>query len=290
MLIITLLTDFGSLYPAQMKGVILSRLGERARDIAFVDIAHDIPPQDVRAGAFALLSIVRFFPPGTIHIAVVDPGVGTDRAGLAVESGGQLFLGPDNGLLLPAARSLLAAGGSLRAYRITLPLPQAASVPAQNSLSASANPFSSANSTAPSPPFPPSLALPVSSTFHGRDVFAPAAALLALGRSASELGPRVRPKDLDFGGAQRTDRGIEATVIYVDRFGNLILNLRKLPAFQVSLKGIKLKRVRTYAQARRIEPLITLGSHGFAEIAVNQGSAAGAFGLKAGDRIALEEI
>jgi len=288
MKIITLLTDFGSFYPAQMKGVILSRLGDKAQNITFVDIAHDIPPQDVRAGAFALLSIVRFFPPGTIHIAVVDPGVGTDRAGLAVESGGQLFLGPDNGLLLPAARSLLAAGGSLRAYRIALPLPLPLPQP-QPAPSASAI-GNAAGAGAAGGKNPAVLSLPISSTFHGRDVFAPAAALLAQGRSASELGPRVRPKDLDFGEARRTERGIEATVIYVDSFGNLILNLRKLPAFQVRLKGIKLKRVRTYAQARRIEPLITLGSHGFAEIAVNQGSAAGAFGLKAGDRIALEEI
>jgi S-adenosylmethionine hydrolase len=104
------------------------------------------------------------------------------------------------------------------------------------------------------------------------------------------MGPRVRPKDLNFGTARKTDRGFEATVIYVDRFGNLILNMRDLPAFSVSLKGIKLKTVRTYAQARRIEPLITLGSHGFAEIAVNQGNAAEAFCLKAGDRIELEEI
>lgn len=88
----------------------------------------------------------------------------------------------------------------------------------------------------------------------------------------------------------KTDNGIEALVIYVDRFGNLILNMRELPAFEVRLKGIKLKRAKTYAEGRRIEPLITLGSHGFAEIAVNQGSAAEAFCLKAGDRIELEEI
>jgi len=88
----------------------------------------------------------------------------------------------------------------------------------------------------------------------------------------------------------KTDKGIELSVIYVDRFGNLVLNMRKLPVFEVRLKGIKLKRVRTYAEGRRIEPLITLGSHGFAEIAVNQGNAAEAFCLKAGDRIELEEI
>ncbi len=249
MLIITLLTDFGSFYPAEMKGVILSRLQDKAMDITFVDIAHDILPQDVRAGAFALLSTVRYFPKGTIHIAVVDPGVGTERLGLAIESGGQMFVGPDNGLLLPAARSL----GKPAAYKITVPLG-------------------------------------ASSTFHGRDVFAPTAAELASGQSPASLGPRVRPIDLNFGEAKKTERGVEAAIIYVDHFGNLILNMRKVPLFQVSLLGIKLKRVRTYAEARRIEPLITLGSHGFAEIAVNQGSAAEAFRLKAGDRIELEEI
>ena len=120
MKIITLLTDFGSFYPAQMKGVILSRLADKAQDITFVDIAHDIPPQDVRAGAFALLSSARYFPPGTIHIAVVDPGVGTDRLGLVVESGGQIFVGPDNGLLLPAARSLGTPGNPPQAYKIAI--------------------------------------------------------------------------------------------------------------------------------------------------------------------------
>lgn len=254
MKIVTLLTDFGSFYPAQMKGVILSKLKDKpAADITFVDIAHDIPPQDVRAGAFALLSSARYFPIGTIHVAVVDPGVGTDRLGLVVESGGQLFVGPDNGLLLPAARSL----GLPIAYKIACKLEASASV---------------------------------SSTFHGRDIFAPAAALLALGQGPSSLGPRVSPKALSFGETKKTDRGIEASVIYVDRFGNLILNMQKLPKFDASLKGVRLRRVRTYAEGRRIEPLITIGSHGFAEIAVNQGNAAEAFRLKAGDRIELEEI
>lgn len=271
MKIITLLTDFGSFYPAQMKGVILSRLVDKAQDITFVDITHDIPPQDVRAGAFALLSSARYFPPGTIHLAVVDPGVGTDRLGLVVESGGQLFVGPDNGLLLPATRSLSTQGNPLQAYKIALPL-------------------EALGFCAGLGPGPTGGPAPVSHTFHGRDVFAPVAALLASGSSPEVIGPRVRPKDLNFGVAKRTDRGVEATVIYVDRFGNLVLNMRKVPSFRVSLKGIKLKPVRTYAQARRIEPLITLGSHGYAEIAVNLGNAAEAFCLKAGDRIELEEI
>ena len=249
MTIITLLTDFGSFYPAQMKGVILSKLKDKGKDVTFVDIAHDIPPQNVRAGAFALLSSARYFPEGTIHVAVVDPGVGINRLGIVVESGGQRFVGPDNGLLISAARSM----GTPSAYKI-------------------------------------GCQFDASNTFHGRDVFAPAAALLAQGRSPASLGPRVGPKDMSFGEPKKTANGIEANIIYVDRFGNLILNMHRLPSTDVSLKGIKLKRVRTYAEGRRIEPLITQGSHGFVEIAVNLGSAAEAFCLKAGDRIELEEI
>jgi S-adenosylmethionine hydrolase len=247
MTIITLLTDFGSFYPAAMKGVILSR----AKGVTLVDIAHDIPPQDVRAGAFALLSTAGYFPSGTIHLAVVDPGVGSKRLSIVIDSGGHLFVGPDNGLLMPAAQSL----GRPRAYEIVLE----------------------------------PLDLHPSPTFHGRDVFAPAAALLAQGRAPQDMGPEIRPEELSFGAPRRTKKGIEAAVIYVDRFGNLITNMRQLPTAPVRLKGIKLKAVETYSQARRIEPLITVGSHGFVEIAVNKGSAAEAFGVKAGDRIELEE-
>ncbi|MDQ1283652.1 MAG: hypothetical protein QG666_1444 [Euryarchaeota archaeon] len=147
MRIITLLTDFGSFYPAQMKGVMLSRLGEKARDVTFVDIAHDIPPQDVRAGAFALLSSARYFPAGTIHLAVVDPGVGTEGLGLVVESGGQTFVGPDNGLLLPAARSLSIPGRPPLAYKIVVSPEVLGSGPGHAGLAAAA--------------------ASVSSTFHG---------------------------------------------------------------------------------------------------------------------------
>lgn len=245
MKIITLLTDFGSFYPAQMKGVILGEV----QDVTFVDISHDIPPQDIRAGAFALLSSARYFPKGTIHLAVVDPGVGTSRIGLVVESGGHSFVGPDNGLLMPAARSL----GTPRAYKI-------------------------------------SKDFEASPTFHGRDIFAPVAAMLAKGDKPESFGPRVKPADIGFGSPSKSDRGIEATVIYIDRFGNAILNMNFLPRFCTCLKGVRLRQVRTYAETKRIEPLITLGSHGFAEIAVNQGSAADAFCLKAGDRILLEEV
>ncbi len=247
MKIITLLTDFGSFYPSQMKGVILTKLKDI--DITFVDIAHDIPPQDVRSGAFALLSSVGYFPPGTINIAVVDPGVGTERRGMVVESGGQFFVGPDNGLLMPAAKLL----GQPKAYKIA-------------------------------------CQFDASNTFHGRDIFAPVAAMLAEGQSPSSIGPRIKPKCLSFGSPKKTDKGIEAAVIYVDGFGNLILNMRKVPKGYCSLKGVRLRQVDFYAEVKRIEPLITMGSHGFVEIAVYQGSAADAFCLKAGDRIELEEI
>jgi S-adenosylmethionine hydrolase len=244
--IITLLSDFGSFYPAQMKGVILSRI----RDVTLVDISHDLPFQDITAGAFVLMSTVQYFPPGTVHLAVVDPGVGTKRLGIAVESGGHFLVGPDNGLLIPAARSL----GSPRAFEISCHFDR------------------------------------VSNTFHGRDVFAPAAAMLAAGHQISDLGPEVSAVDLDFGGPVHSERGIEARIIYVDRFGNLITNMKSLPEGDLCLNGRRLRRQRTYAEAGGIEPLITIGSHGFAEIAVNLGNASLAFGLKSGDRISLGEI
>ncbi|KQC16021.1 MAG: hypothetical protein APR56_10525 [Methanosaeta sp. SDB] len=243
--IITLLSDFGSLYPAEMKGAILSR----ARDVILVDIAHDIPPQNVRAGAFALMAAARHFPEGTIHLTVVDPGVGTDRLGLVVESGGHLFVGPDNGLLIPAARSL----GSPEVRMIN-----------------------------------PDFAEGAAPTFAGRDIFAPAAAMLALSARPESFGPRVEPVNLDFGEAEIFDGRIEAEVIYVDGFGNLILNMDEIPWDHFEISGKKLRRVKTYAEAEGIEPLITIGSHEFAEIAVNGGSARDLFGLSSGDPVTLE--
>ncbi len=243
--IITFVTDFGSFYLAQMKGVILKKIV----DVVFVDIATDIPPQDIRSGAFALLVAARYFPKGTIHIAIVDPGVGTERAAIAVESGGHLFLGPDNGILMPASRSL----GSPRAWRLGVP-----------------------EGAAP--------------TFHGRDLFAPVAAQIACGTPLDELGTPFEPLDLDVGAPVIKANGIETTVLYIDCFGNVIVNIRELPERDLKLKGHRLRRVRTYGEAGWNESLITLGSHGFAEIAVNGGSAAKFFGLATGDRILLEDV
>jgi S-adenosyl-L-methionine hydrolase (adenosine-forming) len=185
--IITLTTDFGagSHYVAAMKGVILSI----APAATLIDISHDVPPQDIRRAALLLDDVADWFPPGTIHVAVVDPGVGTDRALVYAEIGPQRFLAPDNGLL-----SLLAARRP-PAKIIRLSEPEY-------------------------------WLEEVSATFHGRDVLAPVAARLVLGLDADRLGPPLeRLTALDWPQPrQRTDR-INGAVIEIDSFGNLITNL-----------------------------------------------------------------
>ena len=181
--IITLLTDFGTAdgYVAEMKGVILSH----ATEAQVVDLSHEVPPQDVEAGRLAVARYWRRFPPGTVHLVVVDPGVGSPRAALAVASDGRYLVGPDNGVLSPA---LLAAEARAVALRV------------------------------------PAGAAP---TFHGRDVFAPAAAALAAGAALDTLGtplaePVVRrtaePR-------RRSDGAIVGEVITIDRFGNAVTNV-----------------------------------------------------------------
>src|SRR5688572_20467668 len=183
MSIVTLLTDFGTAdgYVAEVKGVLLSG----APDATIVDLTHDIPPQDIEAARLALARAWQRFPEGTVHIVVVDPGVGSARAALAVESRKRFLLGPDNGVLSPA---LLAGGADM----VSLPIPSYASA-----------------------------------TFHGRDVFAPAAARLAAGELLSHLGapfdsPVVR-RTPDT--KRRPDGAILGQVLTVDRFGNLVSNI-----------------------------------------------------------------
>src|SRR5262245_50280567 len=194
--VITLLTDFGVLEPyvGIMKGVILG-VAPRA---VLVDLTHEVPPQDVGAGAYHLANAWGWFPPGTIHLAVVDPGVGGSRRALAVAAGGHAFVAPDNGLLGPILARL-----PHRAFAIDAS-------------------HARGSTTAP--------------TFHGRDMFAPAAAHLARGADPSDLGPPVDDPVLAFtDGPARTrsasrtrGRGAgvrRATVVHVDRFGNPILDV-----------------------------------------------------------------
>lgn len=252
---LTLLTDFGArdAYVGAIRGVILSI----APEAVLVDLAHEIPPGNVRAGAFALLSAAPFFPRGSVHLAVVDPGVGGPRRPLALECDRGWLVGPDNGLLLPAAGRL----GRRGAYALENRALQ--------------------------------LARP-GETFHGRDLFAPAAAHLLRGLDPRELGPRVEPAaPPPWPEPTPTRRGLLGEVIAVDRFGNLITNLPVAAAEGrgVAVRGRRLGGVRsTYAEVPRGGLLPVRGSTGFVEVAVREGSAARRLGAREGTRVALEPL
>jgi S-adenosylmethionine hydrolase len=215
----------------------------------FVDISHDVPRHDIRTGAYLLWSAAPAFPPGTVHCAVVDPGVGTARAALAVEAGGHLFVGPDNGLLMPAARRL----GAVRVFRLDAP-PRGAAV---------------------------------STTFHGRDVFAPAAARLAAGQRVESIArPATRFVELVFPTGRRRGRGLEGEVLWIDPFGNLVTTipgrlLAPTPAgrvvdVRIGEGSIRAVVARTFGDVPRGRAVVCVGSDGVVEIAINRGSAAAA--------------
>ena len=230
--LITLLTDFGTAdgYVGEMKGTILSRVPEAT----IVDVSHDIPVQDVETARLTVARVWRRFPPGTVHLVVVDPGVGTPRGALAVASDERYLVGPDNGVLSPA---LLVAG----ARALALPVP------------ASAAP-----------------------TFHGRDVFAPAAAELALGRPIDSLGTPVTDAIIRRTAEphRRSDGALQGEVISIDRFGNAITNLVGLRAGAVEINGTVLPLRRTYGDTVPGAPVAVVGSSGLIEVAVRDGSAA----------------
>jgi S-adenosylmethionine hydrolase len=249
--IVTFLSDFGSSspYPAAMKAVLA-----RGSGAALISISHDVPRYDVRAGAFMLYSAAPHFPAGTLHLAVVDPGVGTIRRPLIVVSGGQTFVGPDNGLLMPAARRL----GTAAVFEISDPA---------------------------------ILGERISSTFHGRDVFAPAAELLVQGTPAAALAlPVTDFVDLDFGTGRRINGGLAGQVIYVDAFGNLVTNIPGglLEGYQGPAR-LRIGRrrgsgqfARTYGDVRPGRLAVVAGSDGLVEIAIREGHAARRFGAAAG--------
>jgi len=249
---ITLSSDFGSPYPAAMKGVLLS-----VTDAQLVDVSHDFPRQDVRAAAFWLREVLPYFPPA-VHLVVVDPGVGTDRAAVAIRAGDHALVGPDNGVLVPVAREL--AGGSFEVFSIDAGDPE-------------------------------------SSTFHGRDVFAPAAAAVhEAGVDAFGERDRFAPADdvvdLAFPEAAVEGDGATGEVLVVDDFGNTITNvpgdvLEGRFGGTVTVDGEPAPVRRTYAAVDPGERLVTVGSHGNVELAVNQGRGDDAFGLEPGDFVDL---
>ncbi|HXM38350.1 MAG TPA: SAM-dependent chlorinase/fluorinase [Gemmatimonadales bacterium] len=244
MSIITLLTDFGTAdsYVAEMKGVLLSR----APEVALVDISHQVPPGNVRAGQYLLGRSWRQFPPGTVHLAVVDPGVGTPRRALAAEAAGHHFVAPDNGLL-----SFLPVDARL----VSLPVPSGA---------------------AP--------------TFHGRDVFAPAAAALAVGAPLEGLGsPITDPNRSPLPAPHHDGTAVMGEVLYVDRFGTLVSNIAARavePGVRIRVAGTDVGSLRrTFADVERGALVAFVGSGGTVEIAVRDGSAARLLGVGVGAEV-----
>ncbi len=264
--LITLLTDFGTrdTYVGQMKGVILSIVP----GVQIVDLTHEVAPQRVEEGAFLLETALAAFPPGTIHLAVVDPGVGTARRAIAVATARAVFVGPDNGLLSAALPEAARPPEGVA----SVPVPEGiVAVELQN---------------------PAYRRAVVSATFHGRDIFAPAAAHLAAGLPLQALGPRIMELIAlpPFRARRRPDGSLEAEIVSIDRFGNAITTARAadLPAegFTVHVGGYAVPGpARTYAEAQGTAALV--GSSGYLEIAVPGGSAAAALALRLGDRVSI---
>ena len=257
MSIITLTTDFGvaDWFVGTMKGVILG-IQPRAH---LVDITHEIPAGDIRAGAFALAASHGFFPRGTVHVAVVDPGVGSRRRAIAVRTMNYFFVGPDNGdLSLALAREKIKA-----LHRIT-------------------NEQFCLHS--------------VSNTFHGRDVFAPVAANLSNGLPIGKVGASIKEfVKLSWPEPQRSANSIKGEIAYIDRFGNAITNIGNAAltspvegSCEIIVKGKRLCALQRFYQAvAHGDPVAVPGSSGFLELAVNGGSAANKFKLKVGEAVIL---
>ncbi len=257
--IITLLTDFGNsdYFVGAMKGVILS-INPHA---TIVDITHENPPQDIETAAFNLLSCYRDFPAGTIHVAVVDPGVGSDRRAIVVECADQFFVGPDNGLF----SWICEREGDWSGTHI-------------------------ANQKF--------FRKPVSRTFHGRDIFAPAAAALASGHQRHEFGPAItdivqlpslEPETIN-------ENTVEGRIIHIDHFGNCVTNFTRRTlesrsgptSWRMTLNDRRIDSFRNFfADSTTNEVFAIIGSAGFIEVCVRDGSAAKLLNVQRGQRVAL---
>ena len=248
---LTLSSDFGSPYPAAMKGVAL-----QSTDARLVDVAHDFPRQDVRAAAFWLQAVLPYFPPA-VHLVVVDPGVGTDRGAVAVRAGQHAFVAPDNGVVVPAARRIAE---DIEVFEIA-------------------------------------VEDPASSTFHGRDVFAPAAAdVHERGVDTFHQYPEYQRTDdyetVSFPEPDLVSDGVIGEVLVVDGFGNAVTNLpgRVLDGRfgdEVLVAGEPTSVARSYAHVATGQRLVTIGSHGNVELAVNRGRGDEAFDARVGDEVAV---
>jgi S-adenosylmethionine hydrolase len=256
-MLITLTTDFGpgDSFVGTMKGVIAG-IAPRAH---VVDLSHNIPAHDVLAGALILRHSERYFPRGTIHVVVVDPGVGSARRPILIRGAESYFIGPDNGVLSLATAALEPA----EVIELANPAYQLR---------------------------------PSSMTFHGRDIFAPAAAHLALGVAPHSFGPRLdRFCQLALPRVVRQGNVLEAEIIYIDAFGNLFTNIsdRDLPAppalgLQIVMGAVQIDGLSAHYAAAAVGQYVALiNSWGLLEIAVNQGDARRGSGAKVGDKIGV---
>ncbi|MEA5449094.1 SAM-dependent chlorinase/fluorinase [Leptolyngbya sp. CCNP1308] len=258
---IALLTDFGlqDSYVGVMKGIIATL----SPTTQLIDLTHDLPPQNLYAARFTLLSAYPYMPPGTVYLVVVDPGVGTQRRAVAVQTSQAVLVGPDNGVLSGVWQSDRPGNqGILKAVELT-------------------------NRDYWRSPHP-------STTFHGRDIFAPVAAHLSNGVPMDNLGSRIDPQSLISLPLQApiaTATGWIGAVQYIDRFGNAATTIPASTVtskcWSVTIGDRTLPCGQTYGDILPGQGLAMVGSHGFVELAVNQGSAQQQFGLAVGDRIEL---
>ena len=269
--IVTLLTDFGlaDSYVGVMKGVMVGI----NPDLSLVDLTHDVAPQDILQGAFLLGTAWRYFPTGTIHLAVVDPGVGTGRRALLVEGRGHIFLAPDNGLLSFVLLREETDHLPFQPYQVSVPEGFRAYVLTNASY----------------------WHHPVSDTFHGRDIFAPVAGHLSVGLAADRVGESVDSMTrLAIPVPQWRENRLVGHVLHIDRFGNVVTNVSEqtLPGgnqgVEVEVGGSSVRGlVSSYAEGEGLVALI--GSHDYLEIAMTNGSAARSLETKVGDEVVVRK-
>lgn len=240
--LITLLTDFGlsDVYVGTMKGAI----AQVDPTLQIMDLTHQVPPQNIAIARFHLMLAHPYFPPGTVHVAVVDPGVGSQRRAIAVEFAGGFLVGPDNGLF----SGVLSQSPAIAAVELNRP----------------------EYWRTPNP----------SSTFHGRDIFAPVGAHLAGGIPLATVGSPIDPQalvTLDVPAWQHTSSGLRGIVQYIDRFGNLVTNIPGHAVDQhtwsLTLNTLQIPGHRTYSDTEVGQPVAIVGSHGWVEVAINGGDA-----------------
>jgi len=244
--LLTLLTDFGldDAYVGMMKGVVLAI----APQTTIVDLTHQISPQDLWAARFNLMNAVPYFPPATVHVAVVDPGVGSQRRGIAIQLPDRVLVGPDNGIFSGVLTPYLQQGLPITVVSLT-----------NSAYWRSAQP---------------------STTFHGRDIFAPVAAHLLTGVDIYQFGEVIDPASivtLDLPPLQHRGDEIIGCIQYGDRFGNLITTIPAdvitVPLWHLTIGPLVIPGHRTYTSVAPGQPVALVGSHGWVELAINGGSA-----------------